>query len=336
MRDLRLRPWGLSLFISCLLSGCAFVSVSLQERLRPLQETAVSGEGKDKVLLISIGGVIGGVDPSPLRLVRPPRRPGVLAEVKEQLERAADDPRVKALVLRINSPGGDVTTSDTLFHEVMAFKRKTNARVVASIQDIGTSGAYYIALAGDRIVAHPTAVTGSIGVMTMRFDAQELMRKVGVEASIIRSGEKKDTSLPFRSLSPAEREMLQEIIDRLHERFVGLVAERRKGIPPEQLKKIADGRIFLSQEAKALGLIDEVGYLEEAIDLARKEAGLQKGRVVVYHRPGEYLSNIYSLGGPRPTTWSPPPLGAGIGGIPLDLYDFLPDPGPTFLYLWMP
>ncbi|MBI1987359.1 MAG: signal peptide peptidase SppA [Nitrospinae bacterium] len=349
MRDLRLKSWGLFLWIACLLSGCAFVSVSLQEKVRPLEETVLSGEGKDKVLLISIGGVIGGVEPTPLRLVRPSRRPDMLSEVKEQLEKASDDHRVKALILRINSPGGGVTASDTLFHEVMELKRKTNAKVVASIQDIGTSGAYYIALAGDKIVAHPTAITGSIGVLTLRFNAQKLLEKIGVDASVIQSGKRKDVGLPFRPLSSEEREMLQGIVNNFYERFVGLVVERRKkGISLEQARKIADGRILGSKEAKELGLIDEVGYLDEAIDLAKKEAGLQKARVVAYHRPGEYLNNIYSMapggGMEKMAPWGgfrgvdllgqgPPSLsGAPIPG----LEDILGDPGPTFLYLWMP
>lgn len=346
MRDLRWQLWGLFLVISCLFSGCAFVSVSLQGRIRPLEETVVSGEGKEKVLLISIGGPIGMELPSP-HLVRPSRRPGIVAEIREQLERAADDERVKALVLRINSPGGETTASDILYHEVMEIKRKKNVRVVASIQTMGTSGAYYIALSGDKIVAHPTAVTGGIGVMSVRFNVQRLLEKIGIEADVIRSGERKDFGFPFRSLSPGEREMLQGIINSNYERFVGLVAERRKGIGLEQVRKIADGRIFTSQEAKALGLIDGVGYLDEAIELVKKEAGLQEARVVVYHRPGEYRNNIYSLG----PDWSMEGMDLWRGlqdadllgrgpvseGIPLpDLYDLLPNAGPSFFYLWMP
>ena len=204
-----------------LFGGCAFINVSLFEGTRPMEETVLMGEGDGKVLLLSIEGVI-----SPGRTPSPPRfpigrddPPPLISRIKEELKRAEEDKKIKAVVLRINSPGGSVTASDILYHELIDFKRKTGAKIVASFLDVGASGAYYAALAADRIVAHPTAVTGSIGVLMLHFNVQGLLEKIGVEATVVQSGDKKGMGLPFHALSPGEREILQEMTADFHERF---------------------------------------------------------------------------------------------------------------------
>ena len=221
------------------------------------------------------------------------------------------------MVLRINSPGGGVTASDTLYHELRKFKEETGVKIVAHITDVGASGAYYVALAADAITAQPTSVTGSIGVIMYSVDVTGLMQKIGVRTVEIASAEKKGLGSPFRTLSADERKIFQDFIDSLYGRFTGLIVEGRK-MSPEAVRKMADGRIFTSTEAKAGGLIDGVGYLEDAIELAKKQANLPKAKVVTYFRPGEYKANIYSL-----------------SLIDLDLGD-LADPGAKFLYLWWP
>lgn len=297
------------------LGGCTFLKVNIGDEIQPLTEKVVSGEGRDKVLLLDLSGIIMGGDGDPVLGFR--KKAGLIARMREALDRARQDRRVKAVVLRINSPGGGVTASDILYHELRKFKKETGVTIVAHIMDMGTSGAYYAALAADAITAQPTSVTGSIGVIMYRVDVTGLMQKAGVQTVEIASAEKKGIGSPFRTLSPDERKIFQDFIDSLYGRFTGLIAEERK-LSPDAVRKMADGRIFTSAEAKAGGLIDGVGYLEDAIELAKKKANLAEARVVTYFRPGEYKANIYSM-----------------SLINLDLGD-LADPGAKFLYLWWP
>jgi protease-4 len=241
----------------------------------------------------------------------------MLAEVREELDRARRDRNVKAVVLRINSPGGWVTASDTLYHEVKKFKNETGVKVIAHFLDAGTSGAYYAALAADRITAQPTSITGSIGVTMLRIDATGLMQKIGVQTLEISSGEQKGMGSPFRPVSAEEKKIFQSMIDSLYGRFVGVVADERK-MAPERVRQLADGRVYTSQEAKDAGLIDDIGYLEDAFVQARKLADLERATVVTYLRPGEYRSNIYSM-----------------NLININLSD-LAGPGVRFTYLWWP
>ncbi len=304
---------ALILLLSLTAGGC--IKVNLLNEVEPLTEQTVSGSGRDKVLVLDISGVIiGGDITSPLS---DRKKPGLIAGMREALDRARKDHDVKAVVLRINSPGGGVTASDTLYHELVRFKQETGVAMVAHIMDVGASGGYYAALAADTITAQPTSVTGSIGVIMYRVDATGLLQKIGVQASEISSGDKKSIGSPLRPLSDDERKIFQGVIDSLFGRFTGLVAESRK-LSPDAVRRLADGRIFTSQEAKAAGLIDGIGYLEDAVEIAKKKAGLSRASVVMYLRPGEYRNNIYSL-----------------NLFSVDLGE-LADPGARFLYLWWP
>lgn len=296
------------------ISGCTF-KMFLGPEIAPFEESPVSGKGRDKVLLLDLSGIIlSGDRGTPLSDTR---KPGILAKMHEALERAAKDKDVKAVVLRINSPGGGVTASDTLYHELRRFRESSGKPVVAHIMDVGASGAYYAALSADAITAQPTSVTGSIGVIMYRVDATALMEKVGVRAEEIASGERKGLGSPFKRLTDEERKLFQGIIDGMYRRFTDLVAQRR-GLAPEAVRKASDGRVMTSDEAKALGLIDGIGYLEDAVELAKKKAGIVEASVVMYHRPGEYRNNIYSL-----------------SLVNIDLGE-LSEPGAKLMYLWWP
>lgn len=292
-----------------LLAGCVTVKVSLFEEPRPLKEKVISGTGRDKILLVDISGII--VE-GPHRgflslkgLTRPDR-------IKEELEKAAKDKHIKAVVLRINSPGGTVSGADVVLHELLAFKAEQNLPVVACLTGLATSGGYYVAQAADTIVAYPTCITGSIGVLSMKLNLKGLMDKVGVDGEIVKSGRWKDFWSPFRPATPEEKRMMQEIIDDFYRGFVEVVAKGRK-LKLEEVRRVADGRIFTASQAKDLGLVDQLGYLDDALEMAKKAAGLEEARVVMYHRPDSY----------RPTIYSQLPE--------LDLLG-----GPQFLYLWWP
>lgn len=292
-----------------LLAGCITVKVDIFEEQKPLKEKVVSGGGRDKILLVDISGVIMETRHRGLFSLGAVTTPGY---VKEILDKAAKDKHIKALVLRINSPGGTVSASDIIHHELLNFKKETGVPVVVCLMGLATSGGYYLAQAGDTIVANPTGITGSIGVLAMKLNIKGLMDKVGVDSELVKSGKWKDFWSPFRPSTPEEKQMMQDVINSLFQGFVKVVAQGRK-MDTREVRQVADGRIFTAPQAKDLGLVDSLGYLDDAIQIARKQADLVEAKVVRYHRPDSYLPNIYS-----------------------QLPDFSWMVGPQFLYIWWP
>lgn len=313
--------WFCLMIVIGLQAGC--VTVNLIEPSGPVKETQLSGTGDGKVLLLDLSGVISSQDKEGLV-----PHPNMLATFKEELTKAAKDEKIKAVVVRINSPGGTVTASDILYHELREFKIKKKIPVIASMMDVAASGGYYLAMAADNILVHPSTVTGSIGVIMLTVNARGLLEKVGVEASAITSGPRKDMGSPFRVMTPEERGIFQSVIDSFYQRFLAVVQEGRPNLSAEQIRKLADGRIYSGDQAKAAGLIDEIGYLEDAVELAKKKAGLTEARVVTYGRRGEYQNNMYSrLFG----------TSTGLTGLAnLDVLSMVRGGTPQFMYLWMP
>jgi protease IV len=308
-----------------LLQGCSVISIDFQPRIRPLHEETVEGKGKDKILLMDVSGVLSD-ESGGLVLGTPPPRVPIVARVREELQKAEEDDGVKALIVRINSPGGTITASDLIYREIESFKTRRKIPVVAVMMDVAASGGYYAALAADSIVALPTTVTGSIGVIMLAVNAQGLMEKIGVVPMAIKSGEMKDAGSPFRPLTPQERAVFQSVIDQMYGRFVTLIASSRK-IPEDRVRAFADGRIYTAEQAKALGLVDDIGYMEDVVASARKAAGLKEARVIMYHRPKDYHANFYSAA-PAPT--------AGLESSLQQLTTLVNGQGPRFLYLWWP
>jgi protease-4 len=315
-----------ALAIVLALAGCSIISLDLTPRIRPLEETTVEGEGRDKILLVEVSGFISDeAGSSGLGIGAAPPRVPLLVRVREELDKAAGDPRVKALLLRINSPGGTVTGSDIIYREIQLFKEKTKVPVVAAMMDVAASGGYYIALAADTVVAHPTTVTGSIGVIMVSANVEGLLGKLGVATSTIKSGEHKDMGSPFRKLTPEERAIFQSVIDNLQRQFVAKVVERRK-IPLETATPLADGRIYTADQALAHRLIDRIGYMPDAVEAAKRAAGITEARVVVYRRPNQYRATYYAH------------AEAPASGLEASLSQLatLAGAGPKFLYLWAP
>ncbi|MDY7031381.1 MAG: signal peptide peptidase SppA [Thermodesulfobacteriota bacterium] len=311
------------LILTVFLSACSFHFV---QQTGPLTETVVAGQGKEKIVLVDISGVITAKKRTGPSLL--PEKPNMISCVREELSKAFTDKRVRGLILRINSPGGTVTSSDIIYREIKKFKEAKKVPVVACMMDMAASGGYYVALAADAIVAHPTTITGGIGVVAFKFNAEGLFEKVGIKDDSVQSGDKKDLLSPFRPNSEDERKILQTIVDELHERFISIVAENRAGLTRDEIISLADGRVYTTGQALSLKLIDKVGYLDDAIALLKKKANITEAKTVVYHRPFSYRNNIYS--GPFN-----PEINT-INLINIDMGSIKEIMGLQLLYLWMP
>lgn len=275
-----------------IIPGCVYMSGSIFPRPREIFEEKVGGKGGAKVLVLDISGVIKeqgfrGFGRS---------EAGTVEWVRANLDRAREDKKVKALILRVDSPGGFVTACDIVHSELKSFKRDRKIPVVAVLMSAAASGGYYVATAADRIVAHPTTATGSIGVIYHGISLEGLMDKVGVEEKAIKTGEKKDMGSIFRGMTDKEKEVIQGIVNSHFQRFLEVIREGRKGISDETLKNVSDGRVLTAEEALRLGLVDEIGYLENAIEAAKKMANLKKARVVIYRGSAAALKTIYTKG----------------------------------------
>lgn len=191
---------------------------------------------------------------------------------------------IKGLFIYINSPGGSAVASDEIYRAIKRFKEKRKAPVVAYISQVGASGGYYVACAADKIVVNPASITGSIGVIAEFPEFSELLKKVGVQMRVIKSGKNKDIGSPFREMTPKEKEIIEKLIDETYSRFVGIVSEAR-GIPEERVRALADGRIYSGEDAVKLGLCDTLGDFITAKELMKKMLNVSKIKMVEMKKP---------------------------------------------------
>ena len=191
---------------------------------------------------------------------------------------------IKGLFIYINSPGGSAVASDEIYRAIKRFKEKRKAPVVAYISQVGASGGYYVACAADKIVVNPASITGSIGVIAEFPEFSELLKKVGVQMRVIKSGKNKDIGSPFREMTPKEKEIIEKLIDETYSRFVGIVSEAR-GIPEERVRTLADGRIYSGEDAVKLGLCDTLGDFITAKELMKRMLKVPKIKIVEMKKP---------------------------------------------------
>jgi len=311
-------------------SGCTGLNVSLLPKTEPLEEKVLEGEGRSKVLLLDLDGVISFKDEKEGLLLT--KGPSKVAFFREALLKAEADSEMAGVILRINSPGGSVAASDTIYHEIMSFREKRKVPVYAYIMELGASGGYYVASAADRIVASPSAITGSIGVIAMKLNMEGLFSKLGISDETYKSGPKKDFWTPFRPNTEEEKKMLQGVIDELYGRFLRVVSlNRQKVLTEEEVRTLADGRIVTAEAALRARLIDQTAYLDETIEAMKKELHINNARVVAYVRPKTFGSNIYS-GYPETALQGP----QTITLISINAEDLAFFSGVQFLYLWSP
>jgi protease-4 len=271
-----------------LLAGCtSFASLSRPE----FREVLLQGEGRDKMLLIDISEPIAN---TPLVIPQFGVIPGLTGRVRQELELAYIDPNIRGIMLRIDSGGGGLTDSDVIYHALMEFKKTKNVKIIAAMGDIAASGALYVAMAADEIYAHPTTITGSIGVILPHIEYAGLLDKLGIKADPIVTGKYKDIDSPFRPRTKEEGEMLQAIIDQQFEKFIQVIQAGRKRMSAEQIRAIADGRLLTAQQAQQRGLIDGVGYLDDIYKRLGEITGFRKNRLVRYSNAWMTGNNIYT------------------------------------------
>ncbi len=284
-----------------------------------LTEKTLDGTGADKVLVIPVTGIIGEMETDAFFY----GRENMMQYVRQRLRAAREDADVKAVLLQVDSPGGGITASDVITQELRRFKKETGRPLVVCMGDVAASGGYYISMAADWIVAHPTTITGSIGVIMMNFDATLLLQKIGVQDRMIKSGPLKDVGSWTRLMTEEERQLLQVVVDQMLGRFVQVVAEGRN-LPKEKVRELADGRIFTALQARDLKLLDQIGYYEDALNKTKELAKLTACRVVRYDKSFSFSalfdSEVESL---RPGR-----------AIEAALRDVAFPKGPRLMYLW--
>jgi len=318
--------WPILLVVT-LFTGCAIVTIPLFPSEEGLQERILEGEGTAKILLMDLSAVISEKEKS--KTLGLGTEPSLVARIKEELQKAEKDESVKGIVVKINSPGGTVSATDTIYHELMEFKRRTGTRIVACVTGLAVSGGYYVASAADEIIAHPTSVTGNIGVIALKFNVDQLLSKVGIQEETVKSADKKDIWSPFRSSTPEEKQIIQSVIDTFHDRFVSVVhAGRKPLLNKQEVDKLADGRIFTADQALAARLVDKIGYLDDAVKAMKGSLNLAKAKVIAYSRNGSYKGSIYSGLPQRSDT------DINLIAVHGDFLSLIPEV--QFMYLWKP
>jgi len=254
-----------------MLIGMVAIFTTGQRRLFT-EEVIRKGPSRTKIAVIAVEGIINSEQAK---------------DVYRQLKQARQDRYVRGLIIRVNSPGGTISGSDQIYNEILKYRDEEKKPVVAFMQGVAASGGYYTSVACEKIIAEPTTITGSIGVISLYFVIQELLEdKLGILPVVVKSGEKKDWPSVFRKPEEPELQYLQDkLITPAYERFVEIVVKERSAVLSEsRLRQLADGSIFGAQEALQEKLIDKIGYLDEAIELVKSLAGIEKAEVVEYRK----------------------------------------------------
>ena len=282
------------------------------------QEKLVDGDSlaEEKLVIVPIQGLI---------MESMGKGPGSVSQVTQMLKKIRKDDSVKGVLLFIDSPGGGVTASDRIYHELKLFKEETKLPIVSLFGDVSASGGYYVAMASDHIMAHRTSITGSIGVISQFYNFSEAMDKLGLQVNTVKSlnnlGKEsyKDIGSPYRPMRPDERKLLQGLITDMWNRFTEVVSEGRKGkLTLEEIQQLADGRVFTGPMALEKKLIDSLGYRQDAYKKLRELAEAPKAKIVRYKRQPTF-EELFTLTAP---------------GTPTDLLSQFTRSAPRFLYLW--
>lgn len=291
-------PVLIVLLTAAVLGGIFFVVLFLTSSLSSRKTSAaLSVIGTERVAMVKIEGILISSE-----------------HVVEELNDYADDSSVKAIVIRIDSPGGGVVVSQEIYNAVKNAK-KEGKKIIVSMGSVAASGGYYVAAAADKIVANPGTLTGSIGVKMEFANLEKLLEKIGVKGMVVKAGEFKDIGSPYRDMTAQEKKLLQDVIDDVHSQFIKAVAEGRN-LPEADVRAIADGRIFTGQQALALKLVDQMGDLADSIRLAGSMAGIKgKPKVVEKRKKIPFLEYLKE----ESATWVADVIQNGIGKSSVNL-----------------
>jgi len=281
-------------------------------------EKPVEGEGKDKIVLLRVEGILFDEEGSNFSS-------GIVdvERLAKQIDQAKDDQDVKAVILLVNSPGGSVTASDTIYKKIIELKA-AGKKVVVLMREVAASGGYYIASPADKIIANQGTLTGSIGVILQSVDVQGLFDKVGLKTVTFKAGKFKDILSPTRDITDEERQLIQNLIDEAHGQFITAISEGRQ-LDRTKVVELSDGRIFSGEGARKAGLVDELGNLPETIKIAKELAGVEQARVVEYTSIFGGLESLF-------------PFFGFSGGAKAVLGEVSPELTlkPGLYYLWLP
>jgi len=282
---------AINITLGVLLANKGLESVATSEPA--LSETCVDGncEAYNKIAIIDVEGTI--LFQESTGSLFSPMTPAA-ESIAQQIRQATDDPYVSAIILNVNSPGGSVTASDFLYNEVLK-AQEAGVKIVTYIKDTGASGAYYMTAPSDAILANPTALTGSIGVIISTLNYQGLFEKYGLKSVVYKSGKHKDLLSSTREQTEEEKQILQSIIDESQQRFLKIVTDNRE-LTAENKATIADGRIFTAQQAKAVNLIDDTGYFSDALQKTKEIAEVSDVAIIKYEQPFTFDQLFSGLG----------------------------------------
>lgn len=270
------------------------------------------------------------------------KTPGLLSEgenpvsrFREALDKAAEDEDVKAVILRLNTPGGAVAASEMMYGDVLKFKQQTGKPVVILMMDVTASGGYYLACAGDHLIAYPSTITASIGVIIQTVSLQPALSSIGIQTEAITSGPNKDAASPLSTMTDGHRAVLRSMVDEFYASFTEIVRDARPMISEQHFKEVTDGRIVSGKRAHEVGLVDALGDLDDAFAKAKELARIKDAAMIRYHRPLEYVGSAYATSQPGLTPSAPGTtqinlLQLNLGGSMGMLSNQL------FYYVWMP
>lgn len=288
-----------------------------------------AGRSRDKVAVIDVSGMI--LNAKTPGLFREGENP--VSEFREALDKAAGDENVKAVLLRLNTPGGAVTASDAMYRDLISFKQSSGKPVVVQMMDVAASGGYYVACGGDYIIAYPSTVTASIGVIIQTVSLQPALSSIGIQTEAITSGPNKDAGSPLSAMTKGHREVMQSMVDGFYVSFRKIVRDARPNISAVDFEQVTDGRIISGTRAYEVGLVDGLGDMDDSFAKAKELAGLKDASLVRYHRPLEYVASPYAAA---------PGAGTASGTTQVNMLQLNLDGGmgaltsPGFYYVWMP
>lgn len=220
--------------------------------------------------------------------------------ISRLLRRAAENPSIRALVVYVDSPGGSAAAAQEIFQAIQRFKNRTGRPVIAAMGDVAASGGYYVAAAADKIYALPSTLTGSIGVIWQSINMEKLLAQLGIRAETLKAGRFKDVGSPFRPMAPQERELLQQLLNDVYEQFIADVAKGRR-LPVAKVQAVADGRVLTGRMALRVGLVDELGTLDDALQFARRQANLPASAPIVTIKERRSLfARLFGAAAPLP------------------------------------